>query len=82
MKTFLKENTPSVPPATGLFGWDLEIGPPETEEGNSGGIELRPIKLFNIRPATQKTEGFLLRATSERFWLLSETFGFFTSLTP
>ena len=81
MKTFLKENTPSAP-GTGLFGFDLEMGP-ETEEGNSGGIELLPIRLFNIRPATQKTDGFrLLLDTSSEIGSLSLTFGLLTSLTP
>ena len=33
-------------------------------DGNSGGIEFLPIKLFNILPATLKTEIFLARAKS------------------
>ena len=49
LKTFLKEKLPSAP-GTGLFGFDREIG--EREEGNSGGMEFRPIRLFSIRPAT------------------------------
>lgn len=49
LKTLLKEKTPS---EVGLFGCD------ELDEGNSGGTEFLPIKLFNIRPATQKTFAF------------------------
>ena len=55
LNTFLNEKLPSA--IVGLFGTDFD--------GNSGGIEFLPIKLFNIRPATLKTEIFLARAKSD-----------------
>ena len=54
LNTFLNEKLPSA--IVGLFGTDFD--------GNSGGIEFLPIKLFNILPATLKTEIFLARAKS------------------
>ena len=50
----MNEKLPSA--IVGLFGTDFD--------GNSGGIEFLPIKLFNILPATLKTEIFLARAKS------------------
>ena len=70
MKTFLKENTPS-DCETGLLGFDLD-----TELlGSSGGMEFLPIKLLSIRPATQKTEGFLDLETSGMIGFLTSSFG-------